>query len=366
MKPLIAGIILVMLIIASCHHSTETATGQSTVDASESEIILDTNLLKQSIKNYLENSFQEPSHGGKTFAGYHLLGVSTNHDTINAFIWAYIMNYSAGISGPSENSGLSIPLKIRLLYSNEKIQVQNAEYPEEGENYAESVRNIFPDKFQEWIWGSEKYQTIQLLKQEMLEEATAYYDKTAEGKDSNIVALKDTLNPVTNLIIQEGPQVELIIIVPEDLPAYESAMTRFVQTGEGTDPADTFQFIKKRITVIDTSEPEKNAAQLAADQIHIGGGPGRVTIIHFKIHQDTAYVVFDIDVDGWSGASVAIAKLRPLVEKTLLEFPGIDKVIFDFAPSLPEGGQGAWGVDAPGPPSLKLQRTKTGAFKGLI
>lgn len=80
---------------------------------------------------------------------------------------------------------------------------------------------------------------------------------------------------------------------------------------------------------------------MASDQIHIGGGPGRATIIHFKIHQDTAYIVFDIDVDGWPGSSVAIAKLRPLVEKTLLEFPGIDNVIFDYAQSRLEGGQEA-------------------------
>ncbi len=332
MKPLIAGIILVTLIIVSCHHNTEKATGQSILDASEKEIILDTNLLKQTIKNYLENSFQVSSSRGKIFAGFHLLGVSPNQDTISTIIWAYVMDYSTGINGPVENSGASIPIKINLLRSNEKYHVQDAYYPQEGENYAESVRSIFPDQFHEWIWGSEKYQTIQLLKQEILEEATAYYDKTAEGKDSNIVALNDTINPVTTLIIQEGSQMELTIIVPEDLPAYEAAMTKFVQSGEGTDPADIFHFIKKSITATDTSEPEKTAAQMAADQIHIGGGPGRTTIIHFKIHHDTAYIVFDIDVDSWSGSSVAKAKLRPLVEKTLLEFPGIDKVLFDYAP----------------------------------
>jgi len=343
---------ILLVIIMGCHNKTK-KTEQTAFLTSNTEKTQDTILLKQTIKNFLENNFLKQPPKGKTFASYQLLGVSANHDTINAFIWAYIMNYSPGISGPSENSGMSIPVKISLLSSNEKFQVLNTEYPAEGENYAESVRSIFPEQFHEWIWGSEKYQTIQLLKQQVLGEATAYYDKTTEGKDSNIVALNDTINSVTNLNIQEEPQMELTIIVPEDLPAYEAAMTRFVQTGEGTDPADIFHFIKKSITATDTSEPQKTAAQLAADQIHIGGGPGRTTIIHFKIHHDTAYIVFDIDVDSWPGSSVAVAKLRPLVVKTLLEFPGIDKVIFDFPPSLPEEGQGEWSRKAPGLAPLK-------------
>ncbi|MBN1387242.1 MAG: hypothetical protein JW965_02275 [Bacteroidales bacterium] len=44
----------------------------------------------------------------------------------------------------------------------------------------------------------------------------------------------------------------------------------------------SLHFIKKHITTPATSEPEKTCAQVAADQIHIGGGPGRATIIHFE------------------------------------------------------------------------------------
>jgi|GEM_PF-4273278 len=323
MKPLIAGAIVLLLIIMGCQSRTKITSEQTVIKASDSEIIMDTVLLKQTIKDYLENSFQKQSPTGKTFAGYHLLGISSNHDTIIAYIWAYIMNYSPGISGPSENGGMSMPAKIVLLLSNETFKVLKAEYPKEGENYAESVRNIFPVQYQEWLWGNEKYKTIQLLKQELLDKATAFFDQTAEGTDSIMI---------TNSITQEGHQIELPIIIPEDLPAYEAAMTKFVQTGEGTDPSDSFNFIRKSITIAEAPEPERTCAQLAADQIHIGGGPVHATIIHFKIHQDTAYIVFDIDVDGWSGSSVAIAKLRPLVEKTLLEFPGIDRVIFDYTP----------------------------------
>ncbi|MEA1887498.1 MAG: hypothetical protein U9N72_09850 [Bacteroidota bacterium] len=323
MKPLIAASLLLMVIIAGCHGNTEKTREQTGIKDSKTEEILDTILLRQTIKHYLENSDQNPSPEGKIFASYHVLGINSNHDTINAFIWAYIMDYSPGISGPTENTGLSLPVKITLLRSNEKFHVHETEYPEEGENYAESVRDIFPAQFHEWIWGSEKYETIQLLKEDVLEEATAYYEQATESPDRKRVA---------DSTIQEGPRMEVTIIVPEDLPGYEAAMTRYVQTGEGSDPADTFNFIKKTITTSGTSEPEKTCAQLAADQIKIGGGPERATIIHFKIHQNTSYIVFDINVDGWLGSSVAIAKLRPLVEKTLLNFRGIDKVVFDYAP----------------------------------
>lgn len=312
-----------MVIISGCHGNTGKTREQTGIKDSKTEEILDTVLLRQSIKHYLENNFLKSAPEGKTFAAHHILGINSNHDTINASIWAYIMDYSPGISGPTENTGLSLPVKITMLRTNRKFHIRETEYPEEGENYAESVRNIFPPQFQEWIWGSEKYETIQLLKEDVLEEATAYYEQATESPDSKRVA---------DSIIREGPRMKLTIIVPEDLPGYEAAMTRYVQSGEGSDPADTFNFIKRRITTSGTSEPEKTCAQLAADQIKIGGGPERATIIHFKIHHDTAYIVFDIDVDGWPGSSVAIAKLRPLVEKTLLNFPGIDKVIFDYAP----------------------------------
>ena len=259
MRPLIIVTMILLVIIMGCHNKTK-KTEQTAFLTSNTEKTQDTILLKQTIKNFLENNFLKQPPKGKTFASYQLLGVSANHDTINAFIWAYIMNYSPGISGPSENSGMSIPVKISLLSSNEKFQVLNTEYPAEGENYAESVRSIFPEQFHEWIWGSEKYQTIQLLKQELLEEAIEYYDQTTEDMDRHMSASNDTLDPVTILISQEGPQMELTIIVPEDLPGYEAAMTRFVQTGEGSDPANTFNFIRQKITTPDTSEPEKTCA----------------------------------------------------------------------------------------------------------
>lgn len=94
-----------LVIIAGCHGSTEETTGQTAIKASNTEKILDTVLLKRTIKHYLENSFQNPSPKGKIFASYHLLGIIRNHDTIKTHIWAYIMDYSPGIRGLSENIG---------------------------------------------------------------------------------------------------------------------------------------------------------------------------------------------------------------------------------------------------------------------
>jgi hypothetical protein len=66
--------------------------------------------------------------------------------------------------------------------------------------------------------------------------------------------------------------------------------------------------------------------------IPMGGGPAHASVSYFKVVGDTAYVLLNIDLDGWAGVSFAIARAHPIVEKTLLTFPEIKKVVFDVAP----------------------------------
>jgi hypothetical protein len=46
----------------------------------------------------------------------------------------------------------------------------------------------------------------------------------------------------------------------------------------------------------------------------------------------TAYILLAMNIDSWAGTSVSLAKIQPLVEKTLLQFKGIDSVVFGVAP----------------------------------
>jgi len=141
---------------------------------------------------------------------------------------------------------------------------------------------------------------------------------------------KETL-PDTELPDTSAQTTTLTIMAPENPEEYRQAMTEFAQEG-GDDPAKTWVFNKKEITVPYTDDPIKASANAAAQEFPTGGGPSKTEVIYLKIINGTAYVLMNIDIDGWAGVSVSLAIIHPVVEKTLLEFPEINKVIFDFAP----------------------------------
>ena len=127
----------------------------------------------------------------------------------------------------------------------------------------------------------------------------------------------------------------ITIMVPENDSAYKEKMTQFVQEG-GENPLITTTFITKEITIPYTRDIIKASAQAAAEDIYpasaSAGGPGVDSMAYFKIRDDTAYILLNMDIDGWAGVSVAIAIVHPVVERTLLQFPEIKHVVFDSIP----------------------------------
>ncbi|PJC36468.1 hypothetical protein CO046_05550 [Candidatus Peregrinibacteria bacterium CG_4_9_14_0_2_um_filter_53_11] len=123
----------------------------------------------------------------------------------------------------------------------------------------------------------------------------------------------------------------LVILVPEDRATYEREMAEFVQAG-GVDPLTTTTFVEKRVDVPYTEDRLRASAEAAAAEIPPGGGPPHASVAYFKVVGEQAYVLLDIDLDGWAGVSVSRAIIHPLVEKTLLRFPDISGVTFGYAP----------------------------------
>jgi len=122
----------------------------------------------------------------------------------------------------------------------------------------------------------------------------------------------------------------ITILVPENYNSYKQKMTEYVQTG-GEDPLLTTKFVKKELTIPYTNDLIRASAQAAAEEIAPNGGPAKASVAYLKIANGTAYVLLDIDLDGWAGVSVSLAIIHPLVEKTLVQFPEINNVIFDYA-----------------------------------
>lgn len=121
------------------------------------------------------------------------------------------------------------------------------------------------------------------------------------------------------------------IVVPEYLSDYRAKITAYVQEG-GKNPVDDIVFVQKQVTVPYTLHTVWAAAEAAAGAIPLGGGPQKASVVYMQVKDGTAYVVLNIDIDGWAGVSVATALVRPIVERTLYEFPEIEKVVWSYIP----------------------------------
>src|SRR3989338_1411180 len=143
------------------------------------------------------------------------------------------------------------------------------------------------------------------------------YFKKQQSKLAQIIPQKTTVN----------------ILIPENKVLYIEQMTNFAQQG-GENPLKTTKFIKKEIEIKPTEDPRKASAQAAAQEISPIGGSMKSSVAYLKIEKEIAYVLLDIDLDGWAGVSVSRAIIHPLVEKTVLQFPEIKQVVFAYAPTI--------------------------------
>ncbi len=124
------------------------------------------------------------------------------------------------------------------------------------------------------------------------------------------------------------------IVVPENKKQYKESMIKYAQMWKGQNPAETMNFTGKVVKLeISPKDKIKTSAEKAAQEFSLGGGPQEAKINYFKIQDKTAYVLLNIDQDGYAGVSVAIATIHPVVKKTLLQFDQIEKVVFSKAPN---------------------------------
>ena len=134
------------------------------------------------------------------------------------------------------------------------------------------------------------------------------------------------------LVEQKPAQVTSVtIVVPEDLSIYDTEMNKFIFDG-GSNPLESLPFVKKVVSVATTTNVVKASAGASASYIRTQGGETASKVEYFRIVDDTAYVVLGMQLNGWAGVSVSFEKIKPLVEKTLLQFPEIKNVKFETAP----------------------------------
>ena len=121
--------------------------------------------------------------------------------------------------------------------------------------------------------------------------------------------------------------MEVTVVVPVDPQAYGEMIT-----GEQDfQRAAAMPFVKKHVVVPYSRDLLRASADAAARE----AGPtqmGPATIVYWKIEDGTAFVLLNIDTDGWAGVSFTRAYCHPILEKTMLRFKNIKRVVWDEAP----------------------------------
>ncbi|PYJ86239.1 MAG: hypothetical protein DME22_06025 [Verrucomicrobia bacterium] len=120
--------------------------------------------------------------------------------------------------------------------------------------------------------------------------------------------------------------MEVTVLLPADARQYGEMIT-----GEQDfQRAATLPFIKKTVVVPYSADVIRASAEAAGREVPTQAGP--TTVIYLKIENGTAYVLLNIDRDGWAGVSFSWAYCHPIVEKTLLQFKNIERIVWDEAP----------------------------------
>ena len=120
--------------------------------------------------------------------------------------------------------------------------------------------------------------------------------------------------------------MEVTVLLPADARQYAEMIT-----GEQDfQRAATLPFIKKTVVVAYSADVIRASAEAAGKEVPTQAGP--TTVIYLKMENGTAYVLLNIDRDGWAGVSFSWAYCHPIVEKTLLQFKNIERVVWNDAP----------------------------------
>jgi hypothetical protein len=126
----------------------------------------------------------------------------------------------------------------------------------------------------------------------------------------------------------------LALVVPKNFSQYLNEESDWANTH---DPSSHFTpaspFMTQRLTVLRVTDAIFASAEAAAENPFLPT-QAPIRIFNFAIQNGTAYVDLNLNEEGygWAGVSNTIARVEPLIEKDLLQFPGIHAVAFSWPP----------------------------------
>lgn len=149
------------------------------------------------------------------------------------------------------------------------------------------------------------------------------------GTGCDVVVTDNTLPPKTIVPVPTEVVASTEVITP-------TTISYFIPVGpispeQGGDP-EKIVYEEKTTTINPGESPMRTAVQAAVASIPAGGGPTHANVVYLKVDGSTAYVMLDIDFDGWAGMGIFLETIHPVITKNILQFSAIKSVIFGPAP----------------------------------
>jgi hypothetical protein len=136
----------------------------------------------------------------------------------------------------------------------------------------------------------------------------------------------------SSVVVVQPQATEVNYFVPKDIAEYMRIEEAYTAVGKETDPAYTVVYVMHATSTKSTEDSRRTAVQAALNLLPAGGGPPHANVAYFKIVGTTAYVLLDVDFDGWAGVSIYETAAHPVITYNLLMNSGISSVVFGPAP----------------------------------
>ncbi|HEY9059886.1 MAG TPA: hypothetical protein VIO64_05180 [Pseudobacteroides sp.] len=108
--------------------------------------------IDDAISTYLEQKFDFKAIGGVVFEAHELYGHEIKDSKTYAYIWSVQQEYKYTDGKLENGAGLSIPLVLIMSVDRDnKYTVLDYKAPKDGEQYASSIKELFPKEYQEKI-----------------------------------------------------------------------------------------------------------------------------------------------------------------------------------------------------------------------
>ncbi len=224
---------------------------------------------------------------------YKVLGKSAKDGVLRYYLVLYAASYNYNGKELGLCSGYSDAAVLEVRGDSIKILL-----PAEGEDYASSIRRMFPRQLVPEVFNRYKY-----FKADSVE-------AVADQKAMKVWHLR-----------------RVTVYMPENLNEYEKLMNQYYFEG-GENPLSKVKFYPYQVLVPDTANIYRLTALAAYRQYPPFGNKRNAQIVYFERVRDTVYILTNADIDGWAGVSNYLVKVRPIIERSLLHLRGVKAVIW--------------------------------------